>query len=108
MLLLSWSCCTPITRVGAVTLPRQGTADVPFDRPQLTVLVRSRKARRAAFGIGASGAPNPVHVVLGRLRQIEIDHSVNPRHVDPASGDVRCNQNAIVAVSKSFQRLAPL
>jgi hypothetical protein len=93
---------------GVVTLSRQGTADVPFDGAQLTVFLRGCKARRVPIGFGASRPSNPVHVVLGRLWQIEIDHALNPGHVDPARGDIRRNQNAIAAVPKSFQRLASL
>jgi hypothetical protein len=76
---------------GVVPLPRQRTADMPFDRTELTLFFRSCKGRGMTVGFGARGTSDPVHVVFRRLRQIEVDDASNPRHVDAPRGNVRCD-----------------
>jgi len=91
-----------------MTLSRQPAADMPFDGVQLCVLFRCGEARRVARGTGTRGAPDAMHVILDRVRQIVVDHALNSGHVDAASGDVRRDQDAVTAAAESFQRFAPL
>ena len=89
-------------------LSRQRVADVSLDRMQLRVLLRRSETRCVACGLGASGATDAMDVVLGRLRQVVIDHSADPDDVDAARGDVRSDQDTVAAATKPLQRLTPL
>ena len=86
----------------------QRATDVPLDGVQLRTLFGRGEARCMALGLGACRAADAMDVVLGRLRQIEIDHPADPDHVDAARGDVRGDQDAVAAAAKAFQRLTPL
>jgi len=89
-------------------LARQRAADVSLDGVQLAAFFRGGKAGGVAIRASARGTADSMHVVLDGVRQVVVDHSLNVGHVDPASCDVRGNQDAIAAATKALERLAPL
>src|SRR3954451_12310453 len=61
----------------------------PLDVPQLTALIAPTERSRNSCRPRPSRAPNPVHVHLGHVRQLVIDHVRNPLHVQPARRNIR-------------------
>ncbi len=57
-----------------------------------------------AFGAGAAGAADAVHVVLGDHRQVEVDHERQLVDVDSACGDVGRNKNGNFPVLEIGER----
>src|SRR3546814_10013064 len=51
-------------------------------------LVGRAEADRLALGAGARGAADAVDILLGNVRDLEVDHMADARHVDTARGDV--------------------
>src|SRR5262245_64215594 len=100
-------CCCPALRpVGPRSHPRSDARCMPrslfsaglgasywmsqvsFDHAQLRVFLGRREARGAAARLRARGPADPMDVVLGRVRQIEVYDVRDLRHVDPARGDI--------------------
>ena len=62
---------------------------------------------RDAAGAGARGAADAVHVALGLVRQVEVDHVRDAVDVDAAGGDVGGHQHAGAPARKPAQRALP-
>src|SRR5579871_4321486 len=58
--------------------------DVALDVRQADRIFLATEADRVAFRAGARGAPDTMHVVLGVVRQIEVEHVAHVRDVQPA------------------------
>jgi hypothetical protein len=89
-------------------LPVQAATDVSFDGMQLRALFRCGETRGVPGCSGARGAADAMHIVLGRVREIVVDHSLDAADVDAAGRDVGRHQDAVTAATESLQRLAPL
>ena len=63
-------------------------SDEPLDRGQLGALFRRSQRDRFPALSGSGGTPNAVHVVLGDIGQIEIDHVADAVDIEPAGSDV--------------------
>ena len=81
---------------------------MPLDGMQLRVFFRGGEARCVTVRSGPRGAADAMDIVLGRVRQIVVDHPLNAGDVDAAGGDVGGDENAVAAATESLQRLAPL
>ncbi|KOT24528.1 DEAD/DEAH box helicase domain protein [Burkholderia mallei] len=62
------------------------------------------EAHRGAGAARAAGAADPVHVVLGELRQVVVEHVRDAGDVDPARGDVGCDEHAHAALAQRADR----
>lgn len=85
-----------------------GGTDQAFDVPDIARLFRCRERDGPAFLSGARRASDAMHIVGGIVGKIEIDHHGNVRNVDAAGGDVRCDENAVLARFKTLQCFLPL
>jgi hypothetical protein len=56
----------------------------------------------------AACTADAVHVVIWIVREVKVDHEFDPLHVDPASGNVRCHQDAILPILEPFKGFAAL
>ena len=83
-------------------------AEQLFNRPQLIVVLGGHETGRPPRRIHARRSPDPVYIVLRALRQVEVDHVADVRHVDAAGRDVRRDQHAKRAALESFQRPSSL
>ena len=61
-----------------------------------------------AFGLGAAGAADAVHVVVGMLRHVVVDDVRDGGNIDAARGDVGRDHDLVLAGAETFQRLGPL
>ena len=59
--------------------------------------------RDAGFA-GASGAANPVDIILRMGRNIEIEHMAHVRDIEAAGGDVRANDEVHAAALERIER----
>ena len=67
---------------------RDAGADVALDRLELALLARLDEGDGAARAADAAGAPDAVHVDVGRDRHVVVDDVGDRRDVEAASGDV--------------------
>ncbi len=80
------------TMLGSTSKPgRTGLFDLALDQSldiaQQAVFVHADQRDRLAFGAGAAGAADTVHIVLGHVRQVEVDNVGQLVDVDTARGD---------------------
>src|SRR3954452_18399857 len=74
-------------------LRRQRSSEEPLDVPDELGLVDTHERDRVAADTGPARAADPVHVVLGHHRELEV-HDVRERlDVDAARGDVRGDED---------------
>src|SRR5437868_9903933 len=69
----------------------------PLDVAQIAALIRAAESDGDAVGAGARGAPDAVDILLGHVGQVEVDDMADAGNVDPAGGDVGCDQHRHVA-----------
>ena len=72
------------------------------------LLVRGDERYGVSFGPGAACAADPVHVRLGRVRDLEIDDVGNAFDVETARRDVGCHEHRVFAGAEAFDRLETL
>jgi len=83
---------------------RYGAARQFLDRFYGQAVIRAGQRIGVAFAAGAAGAADAVHVVLGMMRHVEIEHVAQPADVDAAGRDVATDQQAKFAGLELFQR----
>src|SRR3546814_7469187 len=71
-------------------------------------LVGRAEADRLALGAGARGAADAVDILLGNVRNLEVDHMADARHIDTACGDVGRDEQLDLARTESLQRVGTL
>ena len=89
-------------------LARNPDADRLLDLGQTFVLFRAHQRDRRAGGAGAAGAADAVHVVVGRVRQVEVDDVRQLLDVEAARRDVGRDQHADLARLEVVERLHAL
>src|SRR5690606_1802061 len=62
------------------------------------------KAHGLSRRSGATGAPNPMNVALGHVRQLEIDYHRNALHIDTARRHIGGHQHSRAALLEAAQR----
>jgi hypothetical protein len=87
---------------------RHGLPEQLFDRAQLLAVFGGHEAGRPPRRVHARRAPDPVDVVLRAVRQVEVDHVADVRHVDAAGRNIGCHENSECPALESFQRRSPL
>src|SRR4051794_38603550 len=85
-----------------------GAPGESLDPAQQVLLARRSEARCAAARLGARRPSDAMHIVLGNVRQIEIDDMPDVRDVDPARGDVGSDQHPRVSRPEAVERAIPL
>ena len=66
--------------------------DQLFDVDQVFFLVGAEQRDRVTFRTGTSGTADAMHVILGRMRQLVVDHAGHFLDVEAARGDVGGDQ----------------
>ncbi len=89
-------------------LARQACADGTLDGAEGVLFIRRDKGVRIARGVHPSCAPDPVDVILGELRDVEIYDEAQRLHVDAAGGDVCCDEDAASTPLEAGQGVGPL
>jgi len=74
-----------------------------FDLQQVLVFFCIAEGDALTAGPGASRTADAVHIGLGFERHIEIDHMADLVDIDPASGDVRSDQDPNLACAKRME-----
>ncbi len=87
---------------------RNGLADIGLDVRQAHGVQVAGEADRVALFAQPRGAADAVHVVLGILRQVVVEHVGDVRNVQPARGDVGGHQVVELAILETLQKLLPL
>lgn len=82
---------------------RETLADRFFDRSQIVLLVGCHERERITDRFGARGPTDAMDVVVRSLRDIEVHNMAERFDVDSAGGDVRRNENPVLAVLESGQ-----
>ena len=90
--------------VGPPVLARNRLPRQLLNRPQLVLVIRRAKRNRLARGPGPRGAANAVHIGLGHLRQIMLDHMGHAIHINAARRDIGRHQNGRRAALELVQR----
>ena len=87
---------------------RNGESRQIFDTAQIGPLLVAAERDCRPGGAGARRSPDPVHIILGHVRQLEIDDMRDVVHVDPARRNVGGDEHAAVAVAKAGERTLAL
>src|SRR5581483_8708075 len=88
--------------------PRHGMAEMALDCAQLLPFLGGGEARRLPGRLSTRRAADAMDVVLRRMREVEVHHVRDLRHVDAAGGDVRRHQHAVASGPEAVQRFAAL
>ena len=86
----------------------QGHSHEPFDLSDMIPLVRHGKADRVPRIARPAGPADPVDIILRLVRQIVIDHQLNPRDIDASGRDIRRDKYAVFPVPEALQGFPPL
>src|SRR6476620_12494630 len=77
--------------------PRNRLTNYPLDLPNHRDLIGRHEGERVSLAGGAAGAADAVHVVLGLLRYVVVDHVRDAADVEAALSDVRRDEDANAA-----------
>jgi hypothetical protein len=66
-------------------------------------VIVGQEADRFAYGLGTTGAADPVDIILGMTGEVVIDHVGDAFHIDSARSYVGCDENADTAGLKILQ-----
>ena len=86
----------------------QGRPHQPLEIFNVCPLVRSGKADRVPRVARPAGPADPVDIILRLVRQIVIDHQLNPRDIDASGRDIRRDKYAVFPVPEALQGFPPL
>src|SRR4029077_10689515 len=87
--------------------PRYLLPDKTLDRLQRRQFLAIHEGKGIAHVLRTAGPANAVHVILGMLRYIVIDHVAYPCDVDPARRDIGRDHDFVFAGFETFQCLDP-
>jgi len=73
-----------------------------FDRAPLKMIFGGDETGRLTGRVHTSRSANPVDIVLGTIRQIEIDDMSDIRHINATRGNIRRDENAERPALKPF------
>ena len=76
--------------------------------PSRASLVGRSEGDSVTGASSAAGAADTVDVIVGAVRQVEVDDDFDAVHVDAASGDVGGNQDAEATIFEAVERSAAL
>jgi len=78
-------------------------AQKAFQCLQVGEIIVGQEADRFAHGLGTAGTADTVHIILGMTGEVIINHVGDALHIDSASGDVGCDENADTSGLKILQ-----
>ena len=91
---------------------QRGTRDAALDQlldiDEQALVARLEYRQRVAAGTGTARAADPVHVILGAERQVEVDHAGHVGNIQPARSHIGGDQRVDGAVLEAFERLHAL
>ena len=73
---------------------RQGLTDVALNPVQIVLVVEGGKRDGDTRRSGAAGTADPVDIILGEFRQVEIDDVADAGNIEPAGGNIGGHQQA--------------
>src|SRR5881394_3051874 len=106
--MVAW--CTARSRRGAFDRscrsfgPTKGLASELFDCRDSLAVGRRHDGNRSPGTAGAAGAADAMHVIVGMMRHIEIEHVADRRNVEAASCDVRRDEQLYLAAPELVER----
>jgi hypothetical protein len=92
-----------ITGAGASFCQRHSMPQQGLDRAELITILGSHETGSSPGHLHPGCPSNTVDIVLGTIRQIVIDHVADIRHVNPASCDIRRDENSDLPSFKSVE-----
>ena len=84
--------------------PRNALADQFLDLGDGSAVAWTDDGDGGAGLAGAAGATNAVHVVVGMMRDVEIENMADVRNVEPAGRDVGGDQELDLALAELVER----
>ena len=96
--------CVGRSREAGDVLTPDWLPDEPLDRDKLAALLRRGQRDRVTALTGSGGAPDAVHVVLGNVREIEVDNVTDANDVEPAGGDVGRDEGVDLTRAEAGER----
>ena len=81
-----------------------GLPDQPFDRGDRFVIERGNDGDRGAGSSRSAGTADAVDVIVGMMRDIEIEHVAHGRNIQTAGGDVGSDQQRNFALAELIER----
>ena len=78
-------------------------ADKLFNSFNSCPLIGCSQCQGSAFAPSAAGPPDPMHVILGMMRHIEIKHMAQSADIEAAGSDIRTNQQLQFTSLEFFQ-----
>ena len=81
-----------------------GLSDQLFDRDDRFLIERGDDGDRGAGAPGAAGAADAMDVVVGMMRDVEIEDVADRGNVETAGGDVGCDQQRNFALAELIER----
>lgn len=87
---------------------RQATSDDALDRAEILFLFGRYQREGGANGLCAFGTADPVHVVVGDSRNVEVHHVSEAGHIDAARCNVGRNEHSVCATLEAAERLRAL
>src|SRR5690242_2507421 len=82
---------------------RNALADQLLDRSHRFGIDRSDDGDRDAAAAGAAGAADPVHIVVGMMRHVEIEDVTYLGNVEAAGGDVGSDEQRQLALAELIE-----
>ena len=79
-----------------------------FNVPQVTAFLVAAQRDRYAGRTGAGRSADPVYIIFGHVRQLEIDDVRYPFHIDPSGRDVGSDEDPAAAGAKAGERTLAL
>ena len=94
--------------IGVVTFDGELLLDELFDIHQELVLFRCAVGNCGASGTSAARAADAVHVGVGFIWQVHIDDESDIFDIDPASGNISCDENGKGSFFEFLERAVAL
>ena len=91
-----------------VVFSNNTATDKPLERSQRRSILRGHKANGVADRLRATGSSDPMHIVFGMHREVEIDHMRDAIDIDAARCDVRGHEHTNCAALEISERTEAL
>src|SRR6202011_2963334 len=88
--------------------PHNAATNESFERAQRSVIFRCDKADCVANGMGTTGAPDAMNIILRVHRKIVVHHMRDSIHVNATRGDIGGDKDTDGAGLEILQRAEPL
>ena len=89
-------------------MPGHTTANTLFNGAKRSLLVGRDKGAGITCGACPTGPADPMNVILGKGRYIEVADEIEVLHIYPPGGDIRCHKDSETATFKTVHGLSSL